>query len=865
MPKNKSTPPQLAQRLLLRFLRHDLAEEVAGDLDEKFHVLTRRKPVWLAKLDYWWQVINYFRPFAIRKPRPRYFTSVGVWQSNVKISWRNLLSQKIFSTINIVGLAVGMASAIMILLWIADELSVDKFHEKRERIYQLMGRLENNGQINVTSGTPHVLGPVLHSDHTEVEEVVRMNWVGAFVFHAGKNNVDAKGFFADPGFFNVFTFPLIKGDPKTALSSPRSIVITETMAVKLFGDEEPMGKIVRIDSTALFTVTGLVADPPGTSSFSFDYLVPWSFMREMGWETSRWDDYSIATIVLLKEGVTEADGNNAFKNLLKKHGADPKAELFLHGMPRWYLWSQFENGKPVGGGIYYIRLFFVIAGFILLIACINYMNLSTARSLKRGREIGISKVNGASRVALMGRFIIESVIISMFSAALALIIVHLSLPWFNLLIDERLKLPFSDTTFWLYTAGFALMTGILAGSYPAFHLSSFKILDALKGGHKASKSLFQPRKVFVVVQFTFAIILITCTLVIYQQIRLGQNRDAGFNHENLVYVFIQGDMAKNYYHIKRELINSNAATSVMRTNAPAIDVWTWESNYEWEGKDPNKSQAFIRQHSEADFTKTLELKIVAGRDIDIGEHLSDSSAVLLNQSAVKAMGFTDPIGQHIKSPEGELHVVGVIKDYVIGSPYSPPMPMVVHGPGSKKNFFGTITFRLNGKLPVSEAISKATKVFNTYNPDHIFNYYFVENSYASRIGNERVIGKLAGLFAGLTIFISCLGLFALAAYTIEGRLKEISVRKVLGASILSITTLLSKGFLKLVMIAFVIASVIGWWGMEQWLQQYAYRVSIEWWMFAITGVASIAISLVTVSFQSVKAALSNPVNSLKSD
>lgn len=864
MKKKKPTPPALAQRLLLRFLRDDLAEEVAGDLDEKFVNLARRKSAWIARLDYWYQVINYLRPFAIRRSRKRYFSGTAVLQSNLKISWRNLVEQKVFSSINIVGLAVGMASAVLILLWIADELSVDQFHEKKDRIYQVYSRSEVNGEIRVAGRTPNVLAPVLESDYTEVEEVIRINWVGAFVFHAGKNNVDAQGFFTDPGFFKVFSFALVKGNPQTALDGPRSIVITEKMAKKLFGDEEPMDKIVRIDSTALFKVTGVMANLPKNTQFNFDYLVPWSFMREVGWEGTRWDDYGISTIVLLKQGVTEQQANTAFHNILKKNGGDQKAELFLHGMPRWWLWSQFENGEAVGGGIYFIRLFFVIAGFILLIACINYMNLSTARSLKRGREIGISKVIGASRSGLISRFIIESVVIAFFSGALALLIVQLSLPWFNQLIDESLTIPFSSTTFWLYAVGFILLTGFLAGSYPAFHLSSFRILSALKGVSQSSASFFQPRRILVVVQFTFAIILITCTFIIYQQIRFGQNREAGFEKENLVYVYMQGDIKKNYEHIRRELLNSHAVTSVMKTNSPIIDVWNWDNDYTWEGKDPDKSESLIRQHTESDFVKTMGLKIIDGRDIDARTYSSDSSAVLLNESAVRQMGFTHPIGQTIQNREGTWQVVGVISDYVIGGPYAPAMPMVVHGP-KLKDWFGTVTFRLNSRRPVSENIAKATAVFNTYNPEHTFTYYFIDEAYSSRIGNERVMGKLAALFAGLTIFISCLGLFALAAYTIEGRFKEIGVRKVLGASIVSITALLSKGFLKLVAISFVIASIIGWWSMEQWLQQYPYRVSIEWWMFAITGLLSIVISLLTVSFQSVKAALSNPVSSLKSE
>jgi putative ABC transport system permease protein len=793
------------------------------------------------------------------------FTSNGMFSNYAKVTWRNLSRNKVFSFINIAGLAIGMASAILILLWIQNELSYDRFHTKQDRIYQLYTRTSFNGQLASWGNTPMVMAPVIQLNYPEVESVTRANWVAAFILKTGDKQFQTDGFLVDPAFLTMFDFPLVQGDRNTTLNNTHSIVITQKLAKKMFGHEEALGKVIRIDSNALFTVTGVMKDLPNNTRFEFEYLVPFSYMKEVGWYNENWAITNIvSTYVLLKPGVTEATANKRFRNIVTAHASDVRNEVFVHPLRKWRLWSEFENGINTGGYIETVRMFGFIAAFILLIACINYMNLGTARSVHRAKEVGIRKVVGAGKGSLIGQFLWESILFSVIAGILALVIVEPSFGWFNKLTQKELSIPYDNPYFWLMALGFILFTGIVAGSYPAFYLSSYKPMSVLKGTFKSVRALVTPRKMLVVVQFTFAIVLIICTIVIYRQIVHGKTRDAGFDMDKLAYVFNKGDLGKNFLPIRDALLRSGAVTSVARTSCPITEVWSSDDTYEWEGKNKNVRSWCIKSTVEKDFVKTMGLHLLQGRDIDIERYPHDSTAILLNESAVKEMGFKHPIGQHVKNAEGTWHVVGVIKNYVAGLPYDPLYPMVIHGPGAN-NWFGTLSFRLNGKHTTSDNLAKIAAIYKQYNPDYPFDYFFADESYANKFEYEYRSGKLAALFAGLTIFISCLGLFALAAYMAESRIKEIGVRKVLGASVTAITTLLSKDFLRLVIISFLIASPLAWWAMHHWLQDYSYRVDISWWVFALTGLLSVLIALATVGYQAFKAALSNPVKALRSE
>lgn len=779
-----------------------------------------------------------------------------------KTSFRTLLRNKTFSFINVVGLAIGMAGAVLLLLWIQNVYTFDGFHTKKDRIYQLYNRAKSSdGKIDAWGVTAHPVGPALKASWPQIEEVVRTNWVGAFVLKYRDKQLQLGGYLTDASFLQVFDFPLLKGDASTALTRPHSIVLTQATAVKLFGEEEALGKVIRIDSNVNFTVTGVLKDLPKNTRFDFDYLVPWSYTKEVGWNNTDWGSSSILTYVLLKPGVTEEAANKLIVDFVKKNAPGEAIELFLHPLSKWQLWSRFENGKIAGGAIEAVRLLGIIAAFILLIACINYMNLSTARSEQRAREVGIRKVAGAGRGALVAQFITESVIIASVAGVLALIIAQLALGWFNELTGTELVIPYNRMGFWLSGIAFIVFTGLLAGSYPAFYLSAFRAVKVLKGTFKAVHAMVTPRKVLVVVQFGFAIVFIICTLIIYRQILHVQRRDVGVDMDKLAFVYVKGDMRKNYQLIKNELLNSGAVAAVTRTNCPVTDIWSHTNRYSWEGKAPDEKPSFVQFLADNDFTETIGLRVIAGRDIDTRQYPADSTAMLLTESAVKKMKLSQPIGQLIKDERTTWHVIGVISDFIPGSPFEPVRPIVLQGPD--KDWFGAISFRLKDESKAT--LQKVEQVFRQFNPDYPFDLHFAAANHSNKFRGTEYTGKLAAVFAGLTIFISCLGLFALATYVAESRTKEVGVRKVLGASVSAIVSLLSTGFLKLVFIAFLVASPIAWWMMHSWLQHFAYRIEIGWWVFGVTGLVSVLIAILTVSYQALKAALANPVKALRNE
>jgi putative ABC transport system permease protein len=784
----------------------------------------------------------------------------------LKITWRNLLRHKTFSFINILGLAIGMASSALILLWIQNEVSYDKFHVKRDRLYEVYNRSVFDGKLWCWGTTPKVMAKTLKQDYPQIEETARTSGAN-FLFTVGDKHLNVQGNFTDPGFLTMFSFPLISGSVNSALNTIHSIVITQKLSKKLFGNDNAMGKTVKIDSNAYFTVTGVLKDLPNNTRFQFEYLMPWSYMKKIGQDDEYWGNNSIQTYVLLKPGVTEASADNNVVNVTKSHSDTKDIQQFLHPIAKWRLYSNFdEKGKISGGRIDTVRIFSIIAAFILLIACINFMNLSTARSEKRAREVGIRKVVGALRNSLIFQFLGESILIAFIAGIIALVAVQVSLSGFNLLTDKQLFVPYGNVYFWLIFLSFILFTGLISGSYPALYLSSFKPVSVLKGTFKAANALVTPRKLLVVTQFTFAVVLIICTIIIRQQLQYAQDRDAGYKKDNLVYVNMTGNIEKNYQAIKSDLISSGAVTGVTKTSAPITQGWSDSWGYTWKGRVGNDKIDFNVFNTDGDFVKTIGLKIIAGRDIDIKIYPTDSLAMILNEASVKTMGFKNPIGQIITQGEGKdarlWHVVGVVKDFILQSPYEPVKNMVIQGP---KSWFNFIHFKLNNANTTANNLKRVEQVFKKYNPDYPFEYNFVDQDYAKKFGDEQRISTLASLFAGLTIVISCLGLFGLAAYMAQNRIKEIGVRKVLGASVTGVTTLLSKDFLKLVMISFVIASPIAYFAMYKWLQGYSYRIAINIWVFIIAAFITILISVITVSFQAIKAALANPVKSLRSE
>jgi len=784
----------------------------------------------------------------------------------LKITWRSLLRQKAFSLINILGLAIGMASAALILFWVQNEFSYDQFHTKKDRLYQVYNRSVFDGKLWCWGTTPKIMAKTLKQDYSQIEEVTHTTG-GNFLFTVGEKRLNIDGMFTDQGFLNIFSFPLVSGNQSTALKNNNSIVITEKLSKKLFGNDNAMGKVIKIDSNAYFTVTGVMKDLPNNTLFNFEYLIPWTYLKKIGGDDPNWGNNSCQTWALVKPNVTEEAVNKSIVNITRTHSNVKDIDVFLHPARKWRLYSNFDQkGHVSGGRIAIVKTFSIIAAFILLIACINFMNLSTARSEKRAREVGIRKVVGALRGSLISQFLGESILVAFISGAFALLIVQLSMSGFNLLTDKHLFVPYGNPWFWLVSIGFIVFTGAISGSYPALYLSSFRPVSVLKGTFKAANALITPRKLLVVVQFTFAVVLIICTIIVRQQLQYAQDRDTGYKKNNLVYVMMTGNMDKHFKLIKNELLSSGAASAVSKTSAPVTQGWSDSWDFLWAGKDISKKIDFNVFNTDGDLAKTMELKIVEGRDIDAKNYPTDSTAILLNEAAVKIMGFKNPIGQIVKRGEApnyqELHVVGVVKDFILQSPYEPIKAMIIQGP---KSWFNVIHFRLNNTNSTADNLKRAEKVFKKYNPDYPFEYNFIDQDYAKKFGDEQRIQTLAGLFAGLTIIISCLGLFGLAAYMAQNRIKEIGVRKVLGASVLGVTALLSKDFLKLVIVSLFIASPIAWYFMSKWLGDYNYRISISIWVFVSAALVTIVISLITISFQTIKAAIANPVKSLRSE
>lgn len=786
-------------------------------------------------------------------------------QSFFLIAFRNLKKSLGFSIINILGLAIGMASAMIILLWIENEVSHDQFHEKKDRIYEAWNRFAFSGELNCWPTTPKALAPTLEKDFPEIERAVRADWNRNRLFSLGDKKIYGNGMYTDAGFLEIFTFPLLKGHPKTALNDLNGIVLTAALAEKLFGNEDPMGKTLKLDNKYLVTVSGVLQNLPKNSRFNFEYLLNWKHMEaNEGGVDNNWGNNSTRTYFLLKAGAEEKKLQEKLKTLKPKYDpSEPKWEMFAYPLSRWQLHSNFSNGVEDGGLITFIWLFGIIAGFVLLIACINFMNLSTARSEKRAKEVGIRKTIGAHTSSLIFQFISESILMAFIGGLFAIGLLLLSMPSFNQLAEKELSILWNEPTYWFVFICFVLFTGVVAGSYPAFFLSRFEPVKVLKGSYQPVKSALTPRKILVVFQFSVAIALIVGTIIVRQQIQFAQDRELGYNKNNLLYTWMDGDVRKNIASIKNELISSRIATNITATSSPITQCWSDGWGMEWEGKDPSDKTDIDRFTCDGPLVNTFGMRLIAGRDFDLEKFPTDSTGMIINESSLKLMKFKNPIGQIIKDNGNEWHVIGVVKDFIMRSPYSPHKPLIISGP--KSDWFNALHIKLNEEKPMAQSLASLEQIFKKYNPEYPFNHVFVDKDYAQKFEDEHKIGTMAGVFAALTIFISCMGLFGLATYMAENRTKEIGIRKVLGASVFGIVRLLSLDFLLLVVISILIATPIAWWALSQWLEDYTYRVQISWQVFALSGIIAMLIALITVSYQAIRAAISNPVKSLRTE
>ncbi len=781
-----------------------------------------------------------------------------------------MLRNKVYSFINIGGLAVGMAVAMLIGLWIYDELSFDKYHQNYERIAQVMQNQTYNGEVGTEKSVPPIIADEIRNVYgSDFKYVVQSSWTENRLFKVGNKKFIKSGNFFEPKITELLSLKMLAGT-RNGLVDPYSILLSESVAKTYFGNTNPINQIIRISDQFDLKVTGIYEDFPANSTFrNITFMLPWELylIQNPSIKTMNnpWDNNFTQCFAQIADNADMDKVSAKIKNVkldkVEKEDAKFKPEMFLQPMSKWHLYSDFKNGQNNGGLIDYVWLFGIIGIFVLLLACINFINLATARSEKRAKEVGIRKAIGSVRWQLIVQFFSESLVVVSLSFVFSILLVSLFLPLFNELTDKKMTLLWSNSAFWLFGIGFSLITGVIAGSYPAFYLSSFEPVKVLKGTFKIGRFASTPRKVLVVFQFTVSVTLIISTLIVYHQIQFAKNKPVGYNREGIVSTFFSSGIYSHFEAIRDELINNQAIEEMAQSSSPLTEIWRTTSGFEWEGKDPNFAEEFPLNTISYDYGKTISWEIKEGRDFS-KELSTDSMAFILNESAVKFMGLKNPIGKTIKWNNKPFTIIGVAKDLIVESAFEPVKPTLYNLAGQQQN---VIIFKMNPMKSMNESLEKIEKCFLKYSPEMLIEYRFINQEYAQKFATEERIGKLSAVFAGLAILISCLGIFGLASFVAEQRTKEIGVRKVLGASVPQLWALLSKDFVFLVIISFVVASPIAYYFMNEWLQKYTYRTEISWWVFALSGVGALAITLLTVSWQSIKAAVANPVTSLRSE
>ncbi len=780
----------------------------------------------------------------------------------IKIAWRNLSRNKAFTFTNLLGLTIGITCTLFIYLWVQDELSYDKSNKNYHEICQVMANRNFDGQVMTDPSMVFPLANALKNvpaiKNAVVTTVAEPHLLGA----GAEQKLKKKGYIVSEGFFNIFSFNFIKGNPSTAIADPSSMVLTSSGANALFGTEDVLNKTVQIDNDQNYKITAVIKDPPGNSTFQFDYVIPFNYsngyiVKSMGeWTNSSWNVY-----LQIVPGTNIAALNRSINAVKKQHSPDDKVSTyFAFPMSSWHLYSDFKNGINTGGMIEYVRLFSIIGVIILLIACVNFMNFSTARSEKRAKEVGVRKTLGSAKKHLVFQFFSESMLLVLMAFVFALISVFLLLPLFNTLVTKNLALPLSAPSFWLMALCIIVFTGLVAGSYPALYLSSFNPVKVLKGNFSAGKKTVAPRQVLIVAQFVISILLISATIIVYQQIQYVKNRDMGYNPSHLILVPVSAATQVNHIIIKEELLKSGMVMGVTRTSSPITEVWWKTPGPEWPGRPVNANYIFSGMSAEVDFVKTMGVTMLEGKDFSGAP--SDSAVMLLNKAAIMTMGLKHPIGMNMKY-NGKLYTVtGITDNIVMESPYKPVDPMMII---SYPGYANSIAIRLNNQVSLQKSLAAVETVFKKYNPAFPFEYQFADQEFGKKFIAEETINRITNLFAGLAIFICCIGLAGLASFTIEKRVREIGIRKVLGASVQEVLALISKEFLKLVLIAFVITVPVTWLLMNHWLQNYAYHVSISIWLFIGVGSFVLLLTLVIVCLNIIRAAIANPVKSLRTE
>jgi len=786
----------------------------------------------------------------------------------LKTAVRNLWKNKTFSFLNIAGLAIGIASAALIFLWVEDELTFNHHFTKRDFIYRIMENQKDGGKISTSGSTPGPMAEAVKTDIPGVKNAGRLSWTMDELLVLGDKSIKETGAYVDPSVLSMLTLSFAYGDPGSAFKDLQSVVISETLSRKFFGSENPVGKTLKMNINGaysvdgLYTITGVYKDLPQNSSYKFQWISPYVVFENKNEWIKPWDNNLTETLIELNPSVDPGAVNKKLAGYLTSKKGTASAQCLLLSMNDWHLRDHFTDGKQDGGNIKYVKLFSLIASIILMIACINFMNLSTALSEHRAREVGVRKVMGAGRGRLITQFFGEAIVMSFAAVVLAGIMIYFLMPSYSQLVKKPLESGLFSVLHLVCLLGVGLMTGLIAGSYPAFYLSSFNPIKVLKGIKiKTGAGVVFIRRGLVIGQFAISIILIICTTIIYQQIQHIKQRDLGYNKDNVIFMDLQGNVKNHFREVRDELMATGFIENAAMSLHDPLHIYSFTSSFSWPGKDPNSKPSIYSNMVSPEFVSLLHMKITEGRDF-YPTPGADSGHVIINKSMAKLMGKEGRPGTIVSNGSYKFLVVGIINDVVYNDVYASGSPLIL-GCGSKSAT--TLTIRIKPNVDLAEALAKTEAVFKVNNPGYPFEFKFLDEEFDQLFSTETLIGKLAGIFSVLAIFISCLGLFGLAAYTAEHRRKEIGIRKVLGASTQGLAALLSKEFLKLVALSCILAFPISWWAMYNWLQDYQYRTAIHWWIFAIAGIVSLTIALITVSFQAIKVAITNPITSLRAE
>jgi len=782
----------------------------------------------------------------------------------LKTTFRNLWKHKGYSFLNIFGLSVGIACAALIFLWVEDEVTYNHYFANRDNIYKVKDSQTYNGETFVFDATPGPLAQGMKLEIPGIKTTARSSWASDVLFSLNDKTIYQTGNYVDSGFLSIFHLEFIKGNAATAFSQLNTLVVTEKMANNFFNSTDVIGKTLKVDNSKAYVITGVIKDLPKNLSFKFEWLAPFkNFENDNTW-LKGWGSNGIITYAEVEPNVDVNGINKKLYNFVGDKQKGASAKMSIYPMNRWRLYNSFDkNGKEKQGALKYVNLFSVIAWIILVIACINFMNLATARSEQRAREVGVRKVMGAGRFKLISQFIGESLFMSVLSALLAVIIVFIALPSFNSLVEKELHVDLFNPVHVFTLFAIALVCGLIAGSYPAFYLSSFNPVDVLKGLKlKASGGATFIRKGLVIMQFATSVILIICTVVIYRQINHTKDRDLGYNKQNLVYLQMQGKMAGHFDVVKNDLLRTGVVQNASKSSQTVLQLGSNTGDFTWPGKDADKQLLVTVDYVSPEFISTIGAHIKAGRDFYPNSNV-DSANVIINDAFAKSINAKNIIGTVIsRSNNAKFTVTGVINDFVYNNVYTGAAPLIIF---CAPQYAGVLTVRFKPGTDIKTNIKQFENVIKKNNPGYPVDFKFVDKEFEQYFKTETLIGSLAGIFATLAIVISCLGLFGLSAYTAERRTKEIGIRKVLGATAQSLTALLSKDFVTLVIISCLIAFPISWFAMHKWLSDYEYRIDISVWIFVVAGMLAIGIALATVSFQAVKAALANPIKSLRSE